>query len=488
MKSVLKLIRRCVGILLLSSLLLLVLNVVLLFLFTAAQTPNAYPWKTAEEVAGALSKGEDGRYILPSPLAQELKDSGAWGIYIENQTGQVKWQTEELPETIPRFYAIADIPGLTRGYLDGYPTFTGAAKEGLVVLGYPRDSFWKHMWPSWDYHTISNLPRAILQVLAINAALIFLIYIIANSKLLRSVKPIINGIRDLPEGEPVYIKEKGLLWELAESINKTSEILQTQKYQLRRKETARANWIVGVSHDIRTPLSMVMGYAGQLREDSQLTVEGRKKAEVIVRQSQRMRNLINDLNLASKLEYNMQPLHLREENMIAIVRQVAVDFINMDIEEKHPIVWETEEGLTFCPVMADRDLMKRAVSNLIQNAINHNEQGCSIYVGVSVGKGLCTIAVSDDGKGASPEELEQFNKTPHYMVCDENVQEQRHGLGLMIVKQILEAHQGTAVVEPGSHGGFGVKLALPIDASGGQATQRHTQRQFAVMLDKTRKN
>lgn len=465
MKSVLKLIRRCVGILLFSSMLLLVLNMVLLFLFTASQTPNSYPWKTAEEAAGALRQREDGEYILPADLARELKDSGAWGIYIENETGQVKWQTENLPETIPKSYAISDISGLTRGYLDGYPTFTGAAEDGLVVLGYPRDSFWKHMWPSWDYETIASLPRVFLQVLAINGALIFLIYMVTNSKLLRSVKPIINGIRDLPEGEPVYIKEKGLLWELAESINKTSEILQTQKYQLRRKETARANWIAGVSHDIRTPLSMVMGYAGQLREDPCLTEEGRKKAGVIVRQSQRMRNLINDLNLASKLEYNMQPLHLRKENMIAIVRQVVVEFMNMDIEEKYPIVWETEEELTFCPVMADKDLMKRAVSNLIQNSMNHNGQGCTIYVSVSAGEGLCILTVSDDGQGVLEEEAEKLNKIPHYMVCDEAVQEQRHGLGLLIVKQILEAHQGTAVVKTGSHGGFEVKLTLPLEAS-----------------------
>lgn len=50
------------------------------------------------------------------------------------------------------------------------------------------------------------------------------------------------------------------------SINKTSELLQSQSYRFRKKETARANWIAGISHDIRTPLSMVMGYAGQPKE------------------------------------------------------------------------------------------------------------------------------------------------------------------------------------------------------------------------------
>lgn len=77
----------------------------------------------------------------------------------------------------------------------------------------------------------------------------------------------------------MQIKESGLLSEISANINRTSDILQSQKYQLRKKETARANWIAGVSHDIRTPLSMVMGYAGQLKDNANLTSEERQKAE-----------------------------------------------------------------------------------------------------------------------------------------------------------------------------------------------------------------
>lgn len=462
MKSLPKLIRRYVGILLLSCVLLLVLNVVLLAVFTARQAPNAYPWKTAEKVADALQQTDDGGYALPDAVSLELKNSNVWAIFIDNETKQVKWQTANLPETIPFSYTLSDVASLTRGYIDGYPTFTGETEDGLIVLGYPKDSFWKHMWPSWDYKMIANLPRIALSVLAINAALIFLIYVVANSKLLKSIKPIVNGIQSLPMGEPVYIKEKGLLSELAMNINKTSEILQSQNYQLRRKETARANWIAGVSHDIRTPLSMVMGYAGWLREDTHLTDDERRKAAIIVKQSERMRNLINDLNLASKLEYNMQPVHPKNENMIAIVRQVVVDFINMDIDDKHPIEWEADEDLTFCTVNVDRDLMKRAISNLIQNSINHNEQGCNIYVSVASQNGQCAITVADDGIGTTDEQIEMLNKAPHYMFCDKNVAEQRHGLGLLIVKQIIAAHGGSSTIEHSAHGGFCVKLTLPI--------------------------
>jgi len=447
MKSVPKLIRRFVGIMLLSSMLLIILNFALLGIYTLNQSPNSSPWITAQEVADHLSKNEN-EYVLSEDTALELQNTNVWAILIDNMAMKVVWQTDNLPETVPMSYTISDIASLTRGYIDGYPTFTGEAENGLVVLGYPKESFWKHMWPSWDYNLIANLPKTVLSVLVINIALIFIIYVIANSKLLKSVKPIVSGIQALSTNEEVYIK--------------TSDILQTQSRQLRKRETARTNWIAGVSHDIRTPLSMVMGYAGQLENDVQLSENNRQKAAVIVRQSKRMRNLINDLNLASKLEYNMQPINPERQNLIAVVRQVVVDFINMNIDEKYTIEWQTNETLTSCTANVDKDLIRRAVSNLIQNSMNHNEQGCQIFVRVIAENNVYTVIVSDDGVGATDEQIGKLNNTPHYMVCDEKTTEQRHGLGLLIVKQIIFAHSGKMLIKHSDYGGFEVELSLPM--------------------------
>ena len=463
MKSVPKLIRRFVGILLLSSVLILIINLAVFVIVLAKQSPDAStsPYNIAEETGRALQKTANA-YSLNEEMTATLKENNIWGILIENDTLQVVWQTENVPSTIPNSYTLSDISDLTLGYIDGYPTYTGDAENGIVVLGFPKDSYWKHARASWDYNLIANVPQTILKVLIINVVVIFLIYVIANTKLLKSVKPITKGIQNLSDGEPVHIKESGVLSEISANINRASDILQGQKYQLRKKETARANWIAGVSHDIRTPLSMVMGYAGQLKDDTHLDTEERQKAAVIVKQSERMRNLINDLNLASKLEYDMQPINPAKHNLIAIVRQVVVDFINMDIEEKYPIEWEIDENLPVCPVNADKDLIKRAISNLIQNSINHNKNGCKIYVSVTADNGKCTVAVCDDGVGATDEQIEKLSNAPHYMVCDENTTEQRHGLGLLIVKQIAVAHGGTTAIEHSSYGGFSVKLTLPI--------------------------
>ena len=461
MKSIPKLIRRFVLILLLSIFLFLVLNMGFLIAYTMGHSANGSPWTAAQDAAEAMAVTEEG-YTLPEEMQEELESKNIWAVYIDNTTLKALWHSDNLPDTVPLEYTASEIASLTRGYIDDCPAFTGTGEEGLMILGYPQKSFWKHMYPSWDYQMIESAPMTVLMVLGGNVLLVLLIYIGANSGLLRSVRPIVEGIRKLPEGEPVSIKEKGILSELAFHLNKTSEMLQSQKYQLRKKDAARANWIAGVSHDIRTPLSMVMGYAAQLGTSEYLREEDRKKASAIVRQSRRMKNLINDLNLASKMEYNMQPIAREEINAVALVRQIAVDFINMDVDGRYPIEWETDEELIVCRICADKELIKRAVSNLIQNSMNHNEDGCTVHVAVEEINGYCVISVEDDGTGASEEEIEKLNHAPHYMVCDTNTREQRHGLGLLIVKQIAESHGGKAEITRSGYGGFGVKLMLPL--------------------------
>ena len=460
MKSIPKLIRRFVGIMMLSTILLIILNITFFAIVFVRNASTLSPWDMADNAAAALQL-KDGGYSISDDLMAKLKEENTWAFLIDNDTRQVVWRTDNLPSNIPMQYTLSDIAKLTRGYIDGYPAFTGEAKNGLLVLGFPKDRFWKHTRASWDYNFIANLPKNTIIIFAINIVLIFLIYVAVNSKLLRSIRPIINGIQNLSDGSPVCIKEKGVFSELAEKINKTSGILQMQAGQLRKKETARANWIAGVSHDIRTPLSMIMGYAGQLEDSKNLSEIERKKATVIVKQSSRMKDLINGLNLATKLEYNMQPLTVKQENAISITRQVIVDFMNTNIDDKFLIEWKTADALSACYINADKDLLKRAISNLIQNSINHNENGCVIYVSVDDCNNTCKICIEDNGIGASDKQIDILNNTPHYLICDTSTTEQRHGLGLLIVKQIIKGHNGEILIGHSEYGGFKTVLIIP---------------------------
>lgn len=461
MKSIPRLIRRFISIFLISSFLILILNTAFLMILSSEQTPSISPYATADEIAESLQKTDNG-YRLDRQALKTLSDEKAWAIFVEEKTHKVVWKSDNTPKEIPSEYTLAEISDITLGYVKDYPTYIGSNADGIVILAYPKDRFWKSMTPTWDYDFIANSPKTAIMWLAINIILILLIYITASSRLLKSTRPISDGIQNLPTKKPVHLKEKGLFAEIAKNINQTSDILQIQQYELQKKETARANWIAGVSHDIRTPLSMVMGYAGQLAQSDRLEKNEKEKAMVIVNQSEKIKNLISDLNLVSKLEYNIQPA-FRKENAVSVLRQTAVEFINNDIDNKYPVAWLVPEDFTVCTIRADSALLSRAISNLIQNCINHNENGCRIYLNIKKGHRHCTITVDDDGTGATDEQLEKLNNTPHYMMCDKNIAEPRHGLGLLIVKQIAAAHNGKIVIQHSTYGGLCAEIILPTE-------------------------
>ncbi|WP_339184874.1 HAMP domain-containing sensor histidine kinase [Oceanobacillus sp. FSL W7-1293] len=460
LKSISKLSMRFLGLLMISTAVLVLLNLIVISFFAINENRGTSPWQVAEDSAEAMHQ-ENENYTLSEEMKAKLKEEQAWAVFIDDTSGEVIWNSDDVPENIPKEYRLSDIASLTRGYLDDYPTFTGEGEDGLMVVGFPKDSYWKYMQPAWDYQFIKNVPITLFILGICNIALIFIIYMATNYKFLKSVGPIVEGIQYLPKKETVNVKEKGALSELAANINQTSAILQSQQRMLKRKEEARSNWIAGVSHDIRTPLSMVMGYVGQLEEENNLDQESRQKITVIRKQSEKMKRLIDDLNLASKLEYNMQPFHLKDENVIAVVREVAVEFMNIDLDGKYPVEWNVDEQITACIIPIDRPLLKRAISNLIQNSMNHNEDGCIIYLSIAIRESKCIISVEDNGKGTTEEQIQHLNNTPHYMLESNRSGELRHGLGLLIVKQIISSHGGETVIKQSRYGGLAVRIILP---------------------------
>lgn len=90
-----------------------------------------------------------------------------------------------------------------------------------------------------------------------------------------------------------------------------SEQLRRRNEIIARRDDARTSWIAGVSHDVRTPLALILGWAEQLEQDTALPAAARQKACGIRTQSEKLRALIEDLNLTSKLQYGAQPLRCR---------------------------------------------------------------------------------------------------------------------------------------------------------------------------------
>ena len=259
------------------------------------------------------------------------------------------------------------------------------------------------------------------------------------------------SIKTLSAGKPVHLSIRGELSEIADSVNQASQVLS-------RQNQARANWISGVSHDIRTPLSMIMGYAGRIASDREASGNTQQEAEIIRAQSAKIKDLVQDLNLVSQLEYEMQPLHKEPMRLSKLLRSYAADLLNAGIGEEYSVGVDISSVAETAVVACDARLILRAISNLVQNSIHHNPQGCDIFLSLDCSPEDVSITVADNGVGLSAEKQRELKEKPHYMESTDERLDLRHGLGLLLVRQIVEAHGGIMKIANGTCCGIEIVL------------------------------
>ena len=289
----------------------------------------------------------------------------------------------------------------------------------------------------------------------LNIIIVLILFIHNNRKIEKSIKPILTGIEEISSGKKTQLVERGELAEINAKLNKVAKTLQ-------RRDRARANWISGISHDIRTPLSMVLGYSSSLEESRDLNTEQKEKIVAIRQQATKIKQLIEDLNLTSKLEYDMQPLRTEKISPVELARQVVCDFLDSGLDESFSIDFQSDEESELHYMLGDEALLKRAITNLLQNSIGHNPNGCAITISVDCTDGHTEIIVADNGVGVSADKLQELNAKTHYLESTDEKLNLRHGLGVLLVRQIVEAHSGTMKIESALYRGYKTTLIFDI--------------------------
>ncbi|GGG88496.1 sensor histidine kinase [Paenibacillus radicis (ex Gao et al. 2016)] len=457
MDGAVRILRRFVGSTILISIFLLVLNLITLgaWVFNGMnESPS--PKSVTQSMMKHLHLNNGS--ITLDPEAEELLQQNKVWTMLLNEDGKVMW-SYALPDELPRSYSLTDVAKFSRHYLMDYPVYVWEHEGGLAVIGYPKDSYVKYQF-NYSVSWIQDIPFRSFILLVGNIALALLLSLFIGSRLIRSIAPLIRGIHALADKQSAHVEPKGVLSSLAASINHTSELLQQQNVALKARDEARSNWIAGISHDIRTPLSMVLGYASELEESDSLPSEQQQKAGIIRQQGEKLRSLIHDLNLVSMLEYEMQPLHIKPIRLSALARQAAADFMNNGLDERFSLELEfADEQLK---VNGDEKLLLRAITNLVQNSVAHNAEGCRIKLQTqaSSDREVCRLIVTDNGKGVSASVLPDLLELP-YSSRRKHPVHNGHGLGLPMVARIAKAHQGQLILRSKIGQGLEVIIELP---------------------------
>ncbi len=453
----------------LSIVLISVIVSLLLFFITflgistiASDRGNAYPNTPARvlsEISGhLLINGRPGDAYQDT---QEDTSSGAvpqvtmqddftlsnkyWCILID-RNGDIIWSVRQ-PSDIPSHYSLNDIARMTRWFLNDYPVYVRTENYGLLVLGREKNTVGKYS-VEYSMDWFASLPRRFLIVFLFNFLMASLFCCLLGSFLYKKIKLLTIALSNLKQEKVVSLPARGIFKELFLNINKTSETLARKNALLSTRDKARSNWISGISHDIRTPLSMVVGYGQQLAENDELSDENRKYASIIAAQGLKIKKLIEDLNLISSLEYDMQPSNKRPVQLCALLRSVVSDILNQELPDCYEfhLALHCEQAV----ILADEALLTRAFYNLLQNSIIHNEQGCQIRISDCLHKDSVSVTIADNGRGCPEKVLQNLNVLPNTA----------HGLGLPMARKIIQAHGGHFHAE--NRDGFVVSMELPL--------------------------
>lgn len=336
---------------------------------------------------------------------EDLLETDCWALLMDPQ-GQVVWSFRKPPE-VPEQYTVTDVASFTRWYLQDYPVQCWVREDGLLVVGSPKGSLWKH--------DVAMDTRTLLQT------------------------PLWLG--------GSFLLTLGCVLTLAYCLTRR---WFRQAQQVR--DAARSDWINGVSHDIRTPLSVVMGYAAQLEEAPDLAPARQKQAAIIRTQSQAIRDLVNDLNLTMRMDCAMQPLRKETVHPDRFLRQTAADFLNGGMAEGFPLEMDLPDG-PLPAVEADPFLLRRAVNNLLTNCVRHNAPGCAIRLGARARQGGLVLWVEGGATANAPAPAGPDRP----LEPDGGA---AHGTGLRLVAQIAAAHGGRASFHAGPP--FRCELWLPL--------------------------
>ena len=376
----------------------------------------------------------------------------AWAMVLDDG-GNVIWQ-QDLPAELNHRYTASEIAVFSHWYLADYPVQCWAAEYGLFVLADPIGSQWKYniTTPQARMEAVvaGGLPAAALLLAVVLGCCFWFSW-----RGTQQLQAVADGLDTLAQGGAVQLPTTGFAGELAQKLNDTGEQLRRRNEIIARRDTARTDWIAGVSHDIRTPLALILGWGEQLQQDAALPAAARQKAAGICTQSEKIRSLIGDLNLTSKLQYGAQPLRRTAVPVGPFLRRCAAEFYESPFAGKSTLELNLTPEADRAVLQADEALLLRAMENLLHNSTGHNPAPVQITIAAETDKTGLTIRVADNGTGYPPAVLavlqtgEAGENTPHI-------------LGMHVVEQIVAAHGGTAAFTQNMPHGAAAKLTLPL--------------------------
>ncbi len=383
-----------------------------------------------------------------SGFVRYLAQSNGVDIYIIAENGNLLYPREEAfqpdnPE-VGEFYDMSQELNLLKGHLAGvdenYAVFEGAGEfvyGSKLDLGNEQSTY---LYISRSLELIEAVSIS-LRVRIIFVSIFVFIFAFALSSALsgwltKPIEEITVKAKLLAKGDfDVDFYGSGYASEMAE----LAKALNFAKDELSKTDRMQKELIANVSHDFKTPLTMIKAYSSMIKEISGNMPEKRDKhAQVIIDEADRLASLVNDMLDLSKIRSGLNELKITTFDLTAYLYDVLGRFDDFVTAQGYSFTLKIDEGIF---TQADEVKIGQVLYNLIGNAINYTGEDKRVFVSLRVTKdGVARFSVRDTGAGIKKEEIAEIWDR-YYRSSDAHKRPVKGtGLGLSIVKTILEKH------------------------------------------------
>lgn len=381
------------------------------------------------------------RYTLIAPDGTVLYDSVADPATMENHADR-----PEIRQAVSKGDAVTVRYSVTLGTDTVYAAVRLDDAGGVVRLSETRHSLLAFL---------SGMLVPIIVALAVAAIAVFILARALTRRIMRPVDalnfadPLENEIYE--EMDPLLIR-----------IDEQQRLLKQQNRELAQAENMRRDFSSNVSHEMKTPLQVISGYAELMKNDMVNPADRQKFAALIYEEAQAMRSLINDVLTLSRLDESAfgdggSPIDLH-----GIAERVAGRLASFAADQGITVRIEGAESL----VLGNETLAEEMLYNLIENGIRYNHRGGSVVMSTVVegeeeGGGTVVVRVTDTGPGISEDLQEKVFERFFRVDKSRSKETGGTGLGLAIVKHAVLYHNGTIEVDSASDKGTVFTLRFP---------------------------
>lgn len=316
-----------------------------------------------------------------------------------------------------------------------------------------------YLYINTSIEPVESSVNILTSILIYITIMVFIIAILISLYLSSSLSsPILNinkKARKLAKGD--FSEDFEIIDSNISEIEELNETLEYAKEELSKIEEVRRDLLANVSHDLKTPLTMIKAYAELTKDFGGNEDKTKSNMDIIIEESDRLNNLVNDILDLSKLQSEMYDLKIESFDIIDLIKTIIKRFNIYYDQEGYDFIFDNNEELF---VNGDKNKIEQVIYNLIINAINYTGKDKKIVIKIKEGVNNFRIGIKDTGKGIDPEEIEK--------IWDKYYKNEKHhkrnkigtGLGLSIVKNILLAHKFKYGVE--SKKGHGTEFYFDI--------------------------